>query len=63
VKDRVVGIVHWANTGFTLGAITLDLDTLLKIAAFLTVTVPLAAIQWWNLIDRYRERQAKKNVG
>jgi hypothetical protein len=63
VKDRVIGIVHWANTGFTLGAITLDLDTLLKIAAFLTVTVPLAAIQWWNLIDRYRERQAKKNVG
>lgn len=62
MKDRIVGLIHWANAGFTLGTITFDLDTALKIAAFLIVTVPLGAVQWWNFIDRYRERRAKKNA-
>lgn len=62
MSERLVRTVHWANAGFTIGAITFDLDTALKVAAFLIVTVPLGAVQWWNFIDRYRERRSKKNA-
>lgn len=61
LPPKVLNFVHWANAGFTIGTITFDFDFLLKIAALLLVTVPLGAIQWWNLYDKWKERRAKKN--
>lgn len=59
---KLVDSSHWLNLGFTTGNIILNHETILKIAGFLFVTVPLGVVQWWNLLDRFKERRAKRNV-
>lgn len=59
---KLVSAIHWLNPGFTLGTFLLSHDTALKLLAFLFVTVPLGVVQWWNLLDRIKERRAKKNA-
>lgn len=57
VKDRLE--FHWANAAFTLGVAVLTPEDLLKIAAFLFVTLPLGIVQWWSLLDKWRKRYGK----
>lgn len=58
---RVFSWSHWLNLGFTGSNLLLNHDLLLKTLAFLFVTVPLGVVQWWNLLDKWRERRAKKH--
>lgn len=50
-------LVHWTNTGFTLGTITFNFDLTVKILAFLFVTLPLGITQWLALSDRLKKRR------
>lgn len=50
-------LIHWVNAGFTLGTISIDADVLLKIAAFLFVTLPLGYVQWVSAIEKWKARQ------
>jgi hypothetical protein len=54
--------IHFVNPIAALASFTLDGETLLKIAVFILVTLPLAITQWWNVADRWKARQAKKNA-
>lgn len=58
---KLVAATHWLNAGFTLGNFTLDTDLTIKVLAFLFVTVPLGIVQWWNLVEKWKERRLKKH--
>ena len=62
MRDHLTFVANWFNAPFTIATITLDFDAKLKLLAFLFVTVPLGVIQWWNLVDKYRARQATTNA-
>lgn len=59
--SRFSKFAHWGNAGFTLGTITLDADFMLKLAAFLIVTVPLGYVQWVSAVEKWEERKKKRN--
>lgn len=62
MQEKLTGFVHWFNALFTSAVLTVNLEATLKILAFLLVTVPLGIVQWWNFLDRRKERQLKLNA-
>lgn len=52
---------HLFNPGFTFLAITINADFMLKVAAFLFVTLPLGYVQWVNAVEKWKERRRKIN--
>lgn len=62
LHPKFVDLSHWINPSVTIAALTLSHEDWLKLLAFLFVTVPLGVVQWWSLVDRVKERRAKKNA-
>lgn len=54
--------IHFVNPLAVLASITFDVETLVKIAVFILVTLPLAISQWWNVVDRWKARRSKVNA-
>lgn len=62
MKDHPLAYAaNWLNPSFTLAAFTLDIEFILKVAAFLFVTLPLGVIQWWSLVDKWKARRASRD--
>lgn len=57
---KLVDYTHWVNLAFFSGTIFLNHETAFKVLGFFFVTFPLGMIQWWNLMDKWQERRAKR---
>jgi hypothetical protein len=59
--SRAAKLAHWFNTGFTVATISLDPELMLKVGAFLFVTLPLGYVQWVSAVEKWKERSRKRN--